>query len=81
MKKNDSLGARIKAAKSADEIKLLLGEGSRFEYAAQKTQRRWKRLAAQRLTALATPIPSASPAVTTPTTKKASVKKNFKKKS
>ena len=77
MKKNDSLGARIKAAKSADEIKLLLSEGSRFEYAAQKTQRRWKRLASQRLTALTSPAPTAPATVSD---KKTPTKKNFKKK-
>ena len=68
-KNNNSLGDRIKAAKSADEVLCLLAEGRTFEYAAPKTQRRWKRFADRRLAALTAPTPT----TTAPT-------KNIKKK-
>lgn len=78
MKNKNSLGARLLAAKNPEDIKNFLTEGKSYEFAAARTQRRWKRLASRRLDALASPTPE-PPAQAS--AHKGGNKKQFKKKS
>ena len=77
-KTNNSLGDRLRTAKSTEEITSLLGEGKSYDLASAKTQRRWKRLAARRSEALT--APKSEPSAPTPA-HKGDTKKHFKKKS
>ena len=74
MKKQVSLGDRLKVAKSTDELATLLSEGSGYEMADPATRRRWKRLAARRTDELSNP-PTQATTTTEPAAKKAGVNK------
>lgn len=57
MNKIISFGDKIRNAKSEVIVKNLLEESKKLTYATDKTRRRWKRLATERINAINSPVP------------------------